>query len=217
MRAANPSPRPKIGPDDGGGHRLSGPDAVKALAHPVRLGLIEVLGVQGQLTASEAGELLGQSPASCSFHLRQLQRHGVVGEVGRGPGRRRYWELLEPLVSWSVAEDDVDGARGAVALGSALNTRAFERHRRWLAAAGRYPQRWLRAAFFREALVLLTPDELADVQDRLDAVLMPYLQRSSDEVPDGARLVAVVRLGHPMPGDTSGLPTASTNSPESAK
>jgi DNA-binding transcriptional ArsR family regulator len=193
---------------DAEGRRLSGIDAVKALAHPVRLGLIEVLGLQGPLTATEAGELLGQSPAACSFHLRQLQRHGVVGEESRGPGRRRYWKLVEPLVSWGATDESDDEARGAVILGDALNTRAFERHRRWLAATARYPRRWLKAAFFREALVAMTADELADVQAQLDAVLAPYLQRPAEDVPEGARLVAVVRLGHPMPGDTSGLPVS---------
>jgi hypothetical protein len=182
-------------------HRLSGADAVRMLAHPVRLGLIEVLGLQGALTASEAAGLLGQSPAACSFHLRQLQRHGVVAEVGLGPGRRRYWELVQPLLSWR--DDGTGDPRDGVALGSALNTRAFHRHRRWLAAAVRYPRRWLRASFFREALVRVTVEELADIQARLDAVLLPYLQRAPEAVPRGARLVAVVRIGHPIPSESS--------------
>ena len=67
--------------------------ALRALAHPVRLALIEHLLIDGPLTATEASELVGESPSSCSFHLRQLAKYGFVEETGEGTGRRRPWRI----------------------------------------------------------------------------------------------------------------------------
>src|ERR1700759_4388523 len=71
---------------------VTDPRAMRALAHPVRMGLIEGLG-DGRLTATEAGERVGESPANTSFHLRQLAKYGFVEEAEGGTGRRRPWKL----------------------------------------------------------------------------------------------------------------------------
>ncbi|HEY2443759.1 MAG TPA: helix-turn-helix domain-containing protein, partial [Streptosporangiaceae bacterium] len=52
--------------------QLTDPRALRAVAHPIRLSLIGVLRREGALTATQAGQLIGESSASCSFHLRQL-------------------------------------------------------------------------------------------------------------------------------------------------
>src|SRR5436305_8556002 len=69
--------------------RLTDPRALRAMAHPIRLSLIGVLRREGPLTATQAGELIGESSASCSFHLRQLAKYGLVEEAGGGRGRER--------------------------------------------------------------------------------------------------------------------------------
>lgn len=59
------------------------------LRGPVRLALLEVLTFRGPLTATEAGQLIEESPTTCSFHLRQLAKYGFVEEGWGGAGRRR--------------------------------------------------------------------------------------------------------------------------------
>jgi DNA-binding transcriptional ArsR family regulator len=66
---------------------------IRALAHPVRIALLEALVDAGTLTATEAGEHVGESPANASFHLRQLAKYGFVEEAEGGTGRRRPWQL----------------------------------------------------------------------------------------------------------------------------
>ena len=61
--------------------RLTDPRAMRAVAHPVRIALLEVLGTEGPLTATQAGEHIGESPTTCSFHLRQLAKYGFIEEV----------------------------------------------------------------------------------------------------------------------------------------
>jgi hypothetical protein len=57
---------------DRGRLNLTDPKAIRALAHPVRMALLEALGHAGTLTATQASEMLGESPANCAFHLRTL-------------------------------------------------------------------------------------------------------------------------------------------------
>src|ERR1700760_1666023 len=71
--------------------QLTDPRALRALAHPTRLALAGLLRRDGPLTATRAGELLGQSSASASFHLRQLAKYGLVEEAGGRPGREQPW------------------------------------------------------------------------------------------------------------------------------
>ena len=61
--------------------RLTDPRALRAYAHPVRLKLVALLRTEGPLTATRAGELLGESSGTCSFHLRQLAKYGLVGSA----------------------------------------------------------------------------------------------------------------------------------------
>src|SRR5690242_1483248 len=99
--------------DDSGSHeagrtikRLTDPRALRALAHPIRLSLVGLLRREGPLTATRAGELLGESSASCSFHLRQLAKYGLVEEAGGGTGRERPWRATTQFTAWpDVAEN----------------------------------------------------------------------------------------------------------------
>ncbi|MCU1412841.1 MAG: hypothetical protein JWN80_181 [Microbacteriaceae bacterium] len=68
-------------------------EALKGLAHPLRLQIFDALSVHGPATASGLAERFGESSGATSYHLRQLERHGFVREVeGRGTGRERWWE-----------------------------------------------------------------------------------------------------------------------------
>jgi DNA-binding transcriptional ArsR family regulator len=67
--------------------------ALRALAHPLRVEILDTLSTYGHFTASGLGERLGESSGATSYHLRQLEKHGFVREVeGKGTGRERWWE-----------------------------------------------------------------------------------------------------------------------------
>src|ERR671933_1008905 len=71
--------------------RLTDPRAMRAYAHPVRLELIRLVRGRGPITATQAAAALGESSGTCSFHLRQLARYGLVEEAGGGRGREKPW------------------------------------------------------------------------------------------------------------------------------
>src|SRR4051812_49626096 len=73
--------------------RLSDPRELQALAHPVRMAIIEQLSISGPLTATELADRLDETPANCSWHLRKLAQHGFVEEAEGGKGRQRPWQV----------------------------------------------------------------------------------------------------------------------------
>ncbi len=85
------------------------PAALRALAHPVRLAILDQLRLRGQLSASQLGAHIGESPANCSWHLRKLAEHGFVVEAGNGVGRARPWRVSPPAGPSQPAADSVDG------------------------------------------------------------------------------------------------------------
>jgi predicted transcriptional regulator len=90
---AEASPRKQGGDprEERGQLNLTDPKAIRALAHPVRWALLDALDQAGTLTATQASEMLGESPANCAFHLRTLAKYGYVEEAGGGRGRERPW------------------------------------------------------------------------------------------------------------------------------
>ncbi|HEY9438774.1 MAG TPA: helix-turn-helix domain-containing protein, partial [Streptomyces sp.] len=61
--------------------------------HPVRSALLDLLAETGTITSTEAAARLGHSSGLCSFHLRQLARHGLIEEAPHQGGRARPWRL----------------------------------------------------------------------------------------------------------------------------
>jgi DNA-binding transcriptional ArsR family regulator len=70
---------------------VTDPTTLRALAHPLRLSLLDLFDREGELTATRAAELTGESSANCSFHLRQLAKHGFIEQAEGRNGRERPW------------------------------------------------------------------------------------------------------------------------------
>jgi predicted transcriptional regulator len=127
--------------EDGGRLNLTDPKAIRALAHPVRWALLEALGQAGTLTATQASEMLGESPANCAFHLRTLAKYGFVEEAGGGRGRERPWRRLYDSMSWRTRRgDDPQASQAAEALDQVWLDRSLARARRSLTSMNSWPK-----------------------------------------------------------------------------
>src|SRR5579875_467359 len=100
---------------------------MRALAHPVRLAVLEALELAGPLTATEAGERIGESATTCSFHLRQLAKYGFVEEAGGGRGRARPWQVKHEGLTLSPEQDDPEAAVAASAVGRLIRDAQLRR------------------------------------------------------------------------------------------
>ncbi len=178
---------------------VTDPRALRGLAHPVRLALIGLLRREGPLTATEAGQMLGLSPASCSFHLRQLARHGLATEAGGGTGRRRPWRATARTTSWPAVSADSGQEAAATHLSVVLAERYLEAAVAYLRRRGDEPLEWQRAAMFGDAILYVTAEELEAIGEQVEAVLAPYADRTHDASlrPPSARHVTFVRLAFP--------------------
>jgi hypothetical protein len=92
------------------------PAAMRALAHPLKWALMEVLLVEGAATSTRCAELVGESQANCSFHLRQLARYGLVEEAPTSSKKERPWRLSTVEQSWRQVQPDENRARAAAEL-----------------------------------------------------------------------------------------------------
>jgi len=180
---------------------------MRALAHPVRIALLEELIVGGPLTATEVGERIGESPTTCSFHLRQLARYGFVEEAGGGKGRARPWRVTTVGIS-IAAGDDPEAELASGVLMRLVRERQLGRYQTWLETKASYPRRWREAAEDSEYLFYLTPEELKQLNEELFALLMPRArERLTDpsQRPPGAVPVEMLLMSFPIqlpPPDT---------------
>src|SRR5919108_4996665 len=70
---------------------ISDPKALRALSHPTRWKLIELLDLEDTATATRCAEFTGESVASCSYHLSMLAKYGFVEQADGGTGREKPW------------------------------------------------------------------------------------------------------------------------------
>ena len=173
---------------------VSDAKAIRALAHPTRLALLEILGGEGSATATRCAELSGQSVASCSFHLRTLARFGYI-EAVPGEGRQKPWRLTS--LRQQIATDrnteagaaDSSAAKASRAAGDAFGEfflgHEFARIRAWMQRRGEESEAWRRASLMSGATAWLTPEELAEIKAEVDAVIERHFVRRLRE--DGRR------------------------------
>jgi DNA-binding transcriptional ArsR family regulator len=74
---------------------------MRALAHPTRLSLLDHLHDVDQATATECAAAVGDSPSSCSYHLRALARWGFVEAATGGVGRERPWRATAARIEFT--------------------------------------------------------------------------------------------------------------------
>jgi hypothetical protein len=172
---------------------------MRALAHPVRMALIELLSMDGPHTATAAAERVGESPSNCSFHLRQLAKYGFVEETGAGTGRQRPWRITQVGTSFDEVQGDPETAVAAHTLAEMVQERAFERWRRWRRTARSYPEQWQRVGGYTDAVWWVTPDEQRELDAQIYQLAMRYRERLLDPEarPEGARPMAFVGLAFP--------------------
>jgi DNA-binding transcriptional ArsR family regulator len=178
---------------------LRDPRALRALAHPVRIQLLGLLRREGPLTASEAGRRIGESSGSASYHLRQLERFGLVEEAQGGSGRERPWRATSLYTSWPTIADTPELAEASQLFERFVLERYVERLDRWLARRRNDSSEWQDAAAFGDSLLYLSADELAALRDALAGLAEPYLERIGrpELRPAGARPIAFLQIAFP--------------------
>jgi DNA-binding transcriptional ArsR family regulator len=179
--------------------RLTDPKTLRAYAHPLRLALIGLLRREGPLTATKAAARLGESVPSCSFHLRQLAKYGLVEQAGGGHGREKPWRATALATAWDSTAEDPAARAAAAHLDAVVFEQFAHRVRAWLGRRGDDPPAWQAVSGLGDALVFVTPDELRQLSTDVDALLQRYRHRAADPAqrPTEARPVTIIQVVFP--------------------
>lgn len=180
--------------------RITDPRALRAMAHPLRLELLELLNRTGPATAAQCARHLGTTQASCSFHLRQLAKYGYVEEAEAGPDRReRRWRLVTPVQQ--ISARDV-GPAASDEFRRVFVEREATRILDWIDGSRTEPEAWREAATVGGATLPLTLEDLDAIKEGFRKVLEPYTARveaHGTPLQPGQRHVRVFVAANPLP------------------
>jgi DNA-binding transcriptional ArsR family regulator len=195
-----------------GDTEITDPQAMRALAHPVRLSILDQLRQHGPATATELSPKVGATPSVTSWHLRHLAGFGLVQDSEPGPDRRaRRWEAASRGFRFASPADpaDEEGTAAARVLSEHLFTRSADLPRRWLedVEPGLDPG-WRRLAGLSNTRVVVSRPELERISQAIEQILAPYVLRASGERPAGSRGVRLMRYVLPEADDEASSPTS---------
>jgi DNA-binding transcriptional ArsR family regulator len=166
--------------------RLTDAKDIRALAHPARLAVIEELYSGRELTATECAEIAGLSPSAMSYHLRSLEKSGIVERAdSKGDGRERPWRAAGSHLE--VSGDS--GLAEELALSSTILSRLSTQFNEWIAARDTEDKAWREASVVASGQVWLTLEELQEIGGVLEKLVDNYRDRSANGHPDDARRV----------------------------
>jgi DNA-binding transcriptional ArsR family regulator len=190
-RAKKSAARPAI--------ELKDAKSIKALAHPARLAVIDELFAGRELTATECAEVAGLSPSAMSYHLRALEKVGIVERAeSTGDGRERPWRAAGSKLSVTSGggESLVAFAAGAV-IGRTVADRLSDGFAGYLARIPNEDPEWRDVGGISSALVWLTHEEAGEVEKNVSDLIDRFRGRSADDHPEGARRLRVGFLFFP--------------------
>lgn len=180
--------------------RITDPARLRALAHPLRLRLFDLLTERDELTATECAEAVGESVASCSFHLRTLEKYGFI-ERAPGRGREKPWRAKSR--SWDMRPDpELPGSLAALSELATLGLDAeWQRARTFFLEIEGETDDWVQASTFTRSTFWATAEELADLSRDLQRITERFAGRSADPSlrPPGARFSRMMAVANPEP------------------
>ncbi|MBO3094931.1 winged helix-turn-helix domain-containing protein [Cellulomonas dongxiuzhuiae] len=194
--------------------RTSDPAVLRALAHPLRVEILDLLDDLREATASQVAERTGQTVANCSFHLRSLAKAGYV-ERAEPRGREKPWRAarrsrrLEPDPADTTSVDDV------VPVATLVIQREAARAVDHFADPRATDPARVRTTVLTTQRLWATPDELEDLAARLAALTDAFAGRDEDPSlrPQGAVPARFFGVLHPEIGGEAAASGAGATTP----
>jgi hypothetical protein len=166
---------------------------LRALADQDRLAVFTRLQRHGPADVAGLAAELGRDDDAVTAALRQLADAGLADHSDgrwRAPGRGLFLQL---------PDGDPEAAHAARQLSGVMLMAVSHLPRQWVdEVEPGLDDAWAGAAGLFNAGVALTSEELNRVQEQLEELLLPYLNRSEADRPEAARQVRV--LAYFLPG-----------------
>lgn len=174
---------------------------MRALAHPLRLRILRVLGEIEPATATQIAAEVGESVANCSFHLRTLAKYGFVEDAGGGQGRNRPWKHVPysyAIESTTASPAMLEAAKALGEAQEAIGDSALRRIEHWRDDDKQRPLSWQAAGFGLGRGLRVTAEELRQIRLGIEQVLDPFSDREDADAPAGAARVEFWGWGFPV-------------------
>lgn len=170
--------------------------ALKALAHPLRVRIYDLLSERGPQTASTLAALIGETSGATSYHLRALASHDLIREVpGRGTARERWWERPKGRINLPGPDEQTSPSSRAAA--QIVTSEFFRlRHQSLMdhlnRPASEAPEGWRDAGLVMTSMLDLTPAQMSELRDEISALVDAAMERyrGQEELP-GTRRVSL--------------------------
>lgn len=176
--------------------------ALRALAHPLRVKIFDILSQYGPQTASSLAERLGESSGSTSYHLRALAKQHLIEEAeGRGSARERWWKLPPGGVTLSSPEAMKTPA-GRAASQIVMSEFLRNRQAQLVEFAERgltEPGEWRDGSRISTANTNMTAAQMTALAEAVQAVIDETVERYRDQKGEGVRPVTVRADIFPLP------------------
>ena len=177
--------------------------ALRALAHPLRVRIYDILSQYGPQTASSLAERLGESSGSTSYHLRALAKHDLIREAeDRGTARERWWE--RPVGGVSFANPDaMTTPAGRAATQVVMNEFLRNRNDQLLDFVNRgisgEDEIWQEGTLISTATARLTPEQSKDLALKIMALIDETVDNYRNQTGENVRPVTIRADLFPLP------------------
>lgn len=176
--------------------------ALRALAHPLRVQLYDIISQYGPQTASSLATMTGESSGSTSYHLRELAKHDLIHEVeGRGSGRERWWARPRGGVSFGDPEvwGTPAGRAASEVVMSEYLTRRHQQLMRFVSEGMTETGPWGEAAMISTANGRLTVEQLSELSRAVQALVTAAVEKARDQPLEDSRPVTIRVDMFPLP------------------
>lgn len=184
---------------------VSSVSQLKALTHPLRVRILYAVQAESAVTASRIGQLVDESPASVSYHLRKLADAGFVQEAPEhgSDGRERWWRVPDGGFTWTSSDFDAtpEGRTTERAARRLLVDNQFRRRQEFDSDPDRWGPDWVQAAYSTDYVLKMTTEQLAGMSREIQSVIEKWRARADsarDESADDSQHIMVFAHGFPF-------------------
>ena len=154
--------------------RLTDPDVLKALTHPLRRRIYRLLREQGPAMVTSLAERADADPGQISYHLRELAKRGFIEEAPELARDRRehWWRAATESYAWSTTDFEDPAGRAVAETAARLQIEEqFERLRAYHTVRPAWSRAWVDAATAGTSGMRLTAEELSALSNELSELL----------------------------------------------
>jgi len=158
--------------------RITDPKALRAMAHPLRWQLLEIVGREGSATATQCAQETGESVANCSYHLNLLAKYDYIEKADGGKGREKPYRVVnqsQKISSAGMTDDETKLAAQAASSAFLDYELALIRDRGLRTSLE--PARWQAVLGVDNGNEFLTPAEVLKMREEVRRLMDRFRER----------------------------------------